>query len=116
MADKIPNIHDGNFDELVLRADKPVGVLFKTEGCPYCRAMKPVMEQVAEEFGDRLRIAFLDAFDSPEMTAEYGIQAVPQLIFFREGQVMESILGARPKEEVVNMINRVLSNPPIARG
>ncbi len=112
---RIITINDGNFETEILNYDKPVGVLFKTEGCPYCRAMKPVMEQVAEEFGDRLKIAFIDAFDSPEMTAEYGIQAVPQLILFRDGQVMESILGARPKEEIVDKIKNLLEQPTAAK-
>jgi|WetSurMetagenome_2_1015567.scaffolds.fasta_scaffold624313_1 thioredoxin 1 len=112
---RVVTINDGNFDSEILQSNKPVGVLFKTEGCPYCRAMKPVMEQVAEEFGDRLKIAFIDAFDSPEMTAEYGIQAVPQLIFFRDGQVTESVLGARPKEEIVDKIKNVLEQPAIAK-
>jgi thioredoxin 1 len=112
---RITTINDGNFDTEILQFNKPVGVLFKTEGCPYCRAMKPVMEQVAEEFGDQIKIAFIDAFDSPEMTAEYGIQAVPQLILFRDGQVMESILGARPKEEIVDKIKTLLEQPAAAK-
>ncbi len=113
---RVVAINDGNFDSEILQSDKPVGVLFKTEGCPYCRAMKPVMEQVADEFADQLKIAFIDAFDSPEMTAEYGIQAVPQLILFREGQVMESILGARPKDEIVDKIKVILEHQATAKG
>jgi thioredoxin 1 len=113
---KIVTVNDGNFEAEVLQSDKPVAVLFKTEGCPYCRAMAPVMQQVADEFGDKLKVAFIDAFDSPEMTAEYGIQAVPQLFVFRDGQVLESVLGARPKEEISEKIRTALEQPAPASG
>ena len=54
-------VNDGNFEDEILRNDKPSVVLFKTEGCPYCRAMVPVMEQVANDMGERLKVAFIDA-------------------------------------------------------
>lgn len=113
---KIITVNDGNFDSEVLQSDKPVAVLFKTEGCPYCRAMKPVMEQAADEFGDKIKVAYIDALESPEMTAEFGIQAVPQLFVFRGGQVMESVLGARPKEEIVDKIKSAIEQPAPAQG
>ncbi len=113
---KIITVNDSNFDSEILQSDTTAAVLFKTEGCPYCRAMKPIMEQISDEFGDRLKTAFIDAFESPEMTAEYGIQAVPQLFLFRDGQVVESILGARPKDEVVDKIKAVLEQPTATGG
>jgi len=113
---KIITVNDGNFDSEILQSDKPAAVLFKTVCCPYCRAMKQIMEQISDEFGVKLKVAFIDAFESPEMTAEYGIQAVPQLFLFRDGQVMESILGARPKEEVVDKVKSVIEQPTAAQG
>jgi thioredoxin 1 len=105
---KLAAVNDGNFDEEILQNEKPSAVLFKTEGCPYCRAMEPVMEQIADEFGDKLKIVIIDALENQEKSDEYGIQAVPQLLFFKEGMIVDSMLGARPKEEVINKIKSVL--------
>jgi thioredoxin 1 len=105
---KLIAVNDDNFDEQVLQNDKPAAVLFKTDGCPYCRAMEPIMEQVADEFQDQMKIVVIDALENQEKTDEYGIQAVPQLLFFRDGEIVDSILGARPKDEVVSKIKNVI--------
>jgi thioredoxin 1 len=108
---KLAAVNDGNFDEEILQNVKPSAVLFKTEGCPYCRAMEPVMEQIADEYGDRIKIVIIDALENQEKSDEYGIQAVPQLLFFKEGMIIDSMLGARPKEEVITKIKTVLEEP-----
>jgi thioredoxin 1 len=113
---KLATVNDENFNEEILRHEKPSAVLFKTEGCPYCRAMEPVMEQVAEEFTDQLKIVIIDALENQEKSDEYGIQAVPQLLFFKDGMIVDSILGARPKDEVVNKIRSVLEEVATVRG
>jgi thioredoxin 1 len=105
---KLLTINDENFDEQILQNDKPAAVLFKTEGCPYCRAMEPILEQIADEFKDLVKIVAIDALENQEKTDEYGIQAVPQLLFFREGEIVDSILGARPKDEVASKIRSVI--------
>jgi len=108
---KLGTVNDGIFDEEILQNAKPSAVLFKTEGCPYCRAMEPVMEQLADEYGDRIKIVIIDALENQEKSDEYGIQAVPQLLFFKEGMIIDSMLGARPKDEVINKIKNVLEEP-----
>jgi len=105
---KLLAINDDNFDEQVLQNNKPTAVLFKTDGCPYCRAMEPIMEQVADEFEDQVKIVVIDALENQEKTDEYGIQAVPQLLFFRDGEIVDSVLGARPKDEVVSKVKNVI--------
>ncbi len=105
---KMITINDENFDTEILQNDKPTAILFKTVGCPYCRAMEPIMEQVAEEFSDQIKFGIIDALENQGKSDEYGIQAVPQVLFFKDGLIVDSILGARPKEEVVSKIKSVL--------
>ncbi len=85
------------FDEQVLRSDKPVLVDFWTEWCPPCKMIVPILEQIAEEYGDRLTVAKLNADEHPQIAAKYDIMAYPTLNLFRGGEVVQQIRGAKPK-------------------
>lgn len=86
-----------NFDEQVLRADRPVLVDFWTRWCPPCRVIAPILEQIEAEFGDRLTVAKIDGDENPEIVARYGVMGFPTLSLFRDGMVVRQIVGARPK-------------------
>ncbi|MEV5407477.1 thioredoxin [Thermopolyspora sp. NPDC052614] len=86
-----------NFDEQVLRADKPVLVDFWAEWCPPCKMIAPVLEQIESEYGDRLTIAKLNGDDHPEIIRRYGILGFPTLTLFRHGTLVQRIVGAKPK-------------------
>ena len=86
-----------NFDERVLRADRPVLVDFWAEWCPPCKMIAPILEQLEAEYGERLTIAKLNADDHPEMALRYGILGFPTLNLYRDGEVVHQIVGAKPK-------------------
>ena len=86
-----------NFDEQVLRADRPVLVDFWTEWCPPCRMIAPILEQLESEYGDRLTIAKLNGDDHPEIARRYGVMGFPTLSLYRDGEVVHQIVGAKPK-------------------
>ncbi|MFC6081227.1 thioredoxin [Sphaerisporangium aureirubrum] len=86
-----------NFDEQVLAAEKPVLVDFWAEWCPPCRMIAPVLEEIEKEYGDRLTIAKLNGDDHPDIVARYGVMGFPTLNLYRDGQVVQQIVGAKPK-------------------
>jgi thioredoxin 1 len=86
-----------NFDEQVLRGDKPVLVDFWAEWCPPCKMIAPILEQIEEEYGDRLTIAQINGDEHPEIVGRYGVMGFPTLNLFRDGQVVQQIVGAKSK-------------------
>jgi len=90
-------VTDETFAELVLASDRPVVVDFWADWCPPCRVIEPVLNELATEYGDRLVIAKLDADMNPVTTRDYGVLGMPTLLAFRDGEVVASIVGARPK-------------------
>ena len=94
-----------NFDERVLRADKPVLVDFWAEWCPPCKMIAPILEQLEAEYGERLTIAKLNADDHPEIARRYGILGFPTLNLYSDGEVVHQIVGAKPKRLLMAELN-----------
>ena len=90
-----------NFDEHVLRADKPVLVDFWAEWCPPCKMIAPILREIEAEYGDRLTIAGLNGDDHPEIVHRYGVMGFPTLNLYRGGEVVHRIVGARPNRALL---------------
>jgi thioredoxin 1 len=90
-----------NFEEQVLRADKPVLVDFWAEWCPPCKMIAPILEQIEAEHGDRLTIAKLNGDLHPRIVERYGVLGFPTLNLFRDGEVVHQIVGARSKRALL---------------
>jgi thioredoxin 1 len=90
-------VTDDTFAETVLASDRPVVVDFWAEWCPPCKAISKSLAELAEEFGDRMVVAKLNSDDNPNTTRTYGIMSLPTLLVFRQGEVVGSIVGSRPK-------------------
>jgi thioredoxin len=101
-ADAHPiEVTDATFAEQVLRAGpQPVLVDFWAEWCPPCRRLAPTIDRLAAEAGSRYRVAKLDVQQSPRTAERYGVQSIPTLLIFKNGAVVEQLLGPRPKEEL----------------
>jgi thioredoxin 1 len=108
MAEGILEIDDSIFDAEVLKSDKPVLIDFWAPWCGPCIAISPMVEQLAGEFGDKIKFVKCNVDDNPISPGKYGIRSIPTLMFFKDGNVVDQVIGivARSKlEEVINKIS-----------
>ncbi|MGW2624169.1 thioredoxin [Micromonospora taraxaci] len=101
-------VTDKSFVADVLQADKPVLVDFWAEWCGPCRKVSPLLEEIAGEMGDQVTIVKLNIDENPETARAYRVMSVPTLTVFKNGQPVQSIAGAKPKGELVRLIQSAL--------
>ncbi len=99
-ADTVLTVTDATFDTHVLAADRPVVVDFWAEWCRPCVMIAKSLGDLAGEFGDRVAIAKLNTDENPEVTRRYGVMSLPTLLVFRGGEVVGTIVGAKPKASI----------------
>jgi len=102
-------ITDSNFEEVVLKSDKPVLVDFWAEWCGPCRMVGPVVEELAKEYDGKAVIGKLDVDNNPKVATEFGIMSIPALLFFKDGKVVDKQVGAVPKHILANKLNAQLA-------
>ena len=100
---------DQNFESQVLQSDVPVLVDFWAAWCGPCRMVAPIVEELASEYAGRLRVAKVDVDQNPEISTRYGIRSIPSLYLFKGGQVVETIIGALPKQQILKRIEGHIS-------
>jgi thioredoxin 1 len=107
-SEKILTVSDNNFESEVLQSDTPVLVDFWAEWCGPCRMVAPVLDQIADEMDGKVRIAKLNVDENQQIAYQFQVSSIPTFILFKGGQMADRILGARPKSEFENFINRNL--------
>ena len=105
---KIIHLSDTTFADQVESSDLPVLVDFWADWCGPCHAVAPILEELAEEMGDRVRFAKLDVDQNQALTTEFGVSSIPTLLLFRDGQVTDRAIGALPKGALREFIERNL--------
>jgi thioredoxin 1 len=91
---------DENFEAEVLKSDVPVLVDFYAEWCGPCKMMSPIIEELAEEFKGKWKIGKVNVDNAPQSSLKYGIQSIPSLLFFKDGQVVNMTIGFQSKEAI----------------
>ena len=95
---------DASFEQEVLKSDTPVLVDFWAEWCVPCHMVSPVVEDIARQYGDRMKAVKLNVDDNPQIARQYGVMSIPTLIVFRDGQEKARVVGARNKEAILREI------------
>ncbi|RMD83402.1 MAG: thioredoxin [Candidatus Dadabacteria bacterium] len=101
----ITEITDADFEREVLKSDIPVLVDFWAPWCGPCRAIAPVLEELASEYAGRAKIVKVNVDENTKMAAQYGIRSIPNLLLFKNGQVTEQIVGAVPKTRLAEALD-----------
>ncbi|RKH21523.1 thioredoxin [Corallococcus praedator] len=108
MAGNVIELGDAEFKREVLESSEPVLVDFTATWCPPCRVIAPVIESLASEYKGRMKMAKLNVDDHPVTPEQYGIRAMPTLLFFKDGKVVKQIVGAVAKAKLDEAVRQVL--------
>ena len=105
MAEHIVHISDESFDEEVLQSERPVLIDYWAEWCGPCKMIAPVLDEIANEYSDRLKVVKLNIDDNPQTPPKYGIRGIPTLMVFKNGQVEGTKVGAVSKAQLTAFLD-----------
>ncbi len=105
---EIQEVSDSSFEAEVLQSPLPVLVDFWAPWCGPCKAIAPVVAELAKDYAGRLKVVKINVDDHPQAPSRYGVRGIPNLIVFKGGQVREQIVGAVPKAQLVKAIDQVV--------
>ncbi len=108
MAGNILQVTDDTFEAEILKSDIPCMVDFWAAWCGPCRAIAPVVEELAEQYTGKVKVAKLNVDESPKTPGQYGIRAIPTLILFKGGQVADQITGAVSKNHIEQALSKLV--------
>ncbi|MBM3284955.1 MAG: thioredoxin [Candidatus Aminicenantes bacterium] len=108
MAEEILSVSDASFEEEVLKASLPVLVDFWAEWCVPCRMITPAVENIARTYGEKLKVAKMNVDENMRTPAKYGIRGIPTLLLFKNGELLETIVGVQPREKIVELVSKHL--------
>jgi len=108
MSEYLVVLNDGNYEEQIGNAGKPVLVDFWAPWCGPCKAIGPAIEELAETYKDRAVIAKINVDDNQKAAAAYGVRSIPTLILFKDGKVFDTVIGLVPKDRLEKLIDKAL--------
>lgn len=103
-------VSTAEFDEKVLRSEIPVLVDFWAEWCGPCKAIAPHVEALAEEYAGKVKVFKVDVDQESDLAVRYGVMNIPTLLLFKDGEVVDRMVGAEPKQKIAAMLDRALAS------
>ena len=105
---KAVTLTNDNFDSEVLKSDIPVLVDFWAVWCGPCKAIAPTVEALAEEYAGKLKVGKVDVDENNEIATTYGVRAIPTILFFKGGKEVDKMVGAAPKQQIIQRLAQLL--------
>jgi thioredoxin 1 len=109
MAGNIAHVSDDTFDSEVLQSSVPVLIDFWAPWCGPCKAIAPLVDELANDYAGKLKVVKMNVDDNPRTPSRYGVRGIPNLILFKDGEVQQQIVGAVPKAHLVKAVSSVVS-------
>ncbi|MFL2490224.1 MAG: thioredoxin [Candidatus Neomarinimicrobiota bacterium] len=110
MSNNTVEITDDNFEKLVLKSEKLVIVDFWAEWCGPCKAITPILDEISNEFGDKVLIGKVNVDEVKEVPVKYGIRSIPTLLFFSNGEITRQEVGLQSKQTLVDNITKIVES------
>ena len=107
-SDKVLQLSDATFEADVLKSSVPVLVDFWASWCAPCKAISPVVDSLADEYEGKVKIGKLNVDENPSTPGQYGVRGIPTLILFKDGQVVDQVVGAVPKAQLEGLIKKAV--------
>jgi thioredoxin 1 len=105
---EILDVTDANFDQEVLQSDLPIVIDFWAEWCAPCRAIAPIVKDLATQYDGKVKVVKMNIDENPGTPGKYGVRALPTVLAFKGGTVVEQITGARPKSAFEDMVQKLV--------
>ena len=99
------NITKENFEAEVMNSDRPVLIDFWAPWCGPCRMLSPTISEIAEEYGDKVKVCKVNVDEQGELASTFGVMSIPTLVVIKEGKIVNSVVGGRPKDQIVSMFS-----------
>ena len=101
---EVVKLNSSNFEEEVLKCEKKVLVDFYADWCGPCKMMSPIVDEIAKDYSEKLKVCKLNVDEAGDIAGEYGVMSIPTLIFFENGKVVDTVVGLTSKSELVSKI------------
>lgn len=106
---ELKEITDQTFESEVLKSERPAVLDFWAEWCAPCRAISPILSALAEQYAGQVKVVKMNIDENPNTPAKYGVRAIPTVLAFKDGEVVEQLTGARPKAAFEEMVQKLLA-------